>query len=58
MAKINLTKTHLAHLEKAVRVLKNEAKKLSGQEKKELNEVAVTVSDILVRHENRKEKDY
>lgn len=56
--KINLTKKLVEHLEIAHKQLKADAKNVTGAEKKELNEVALSISEILVRHENRLEKEY
>lgn len=59
MAKINLTKRHLSDLEMAVKELNLKAKETKSlKEKHRLRDLAVTVSDILVRHENRLEKEY
>lgn len=58
MAKVNLTKQHLRDIEKVVKILKLQAKDLSGVAKKEMRELAVSVEDILVRHDNRLEKEY
>jgi hypothetical protein len=56
--KVNLTKKHIEDLEKAVQIIKRNAKNSKGQVKKDELDVAVTIGDILVRHDNRTEKEY
>ena len=58
--KVNLTKKHVNDLEKAVKLIESLSKalKLTGAPRKEVVDVRVSLSDILVRHENRTEKDY
>ena len=56
--KVNLTKLHIEKLEKALIVIAKERKNAVGAEKKELRETEVLISDILVRHDNRLEKEY
>jgi len=56
--KVNLTKKHIEGLEKALVVLKANAKTAKGKNKTEAHETALLVEDILVRHDNRQEKDY
>lgn len=58
MAKINLTKGHLTKLEAVNKALQTRMKYAKGAEKKELKDLSLTVQDILIRHENRKEKEY
>lgn len=56
--KVNLTKKHIEALEATVAILKANGKLAKGKEKAEIRQNEVTLSDILVRHDNRTEKDY
>lgn len=57
--KINLTKRHLTDLELALKELNSKAKETKSRtEKTRIREMALSISDILVRHDNRLEKEY
>lgn len=56
--KVNLTKKHIDDLEKAVKIIKECGTYASGKSKKEVKDIALSLEDILVRHDNRLEKEY
>lgn len=58
MAKIYITKKQLENLEKAYQIIKDHSKNQKGQVRQDYVDARVTISELLGRHEDRKEKDY
>lgn len=58
MAKVNITNKLAEDLEKAVAMLAEYSKGAKGNVRKEVVDVKLSLSEILVRLDNRKEKEY
>lgn len=60
--KINLTKKNVADLEKTVALLQNGVKTglfpVLTQERRDAKELAVDLQNILIKHDERQEKEY